>query len=122
MVGNPSSGSVGGDGVGGATFVFRTVQKKGMPLGLSDFEWMYLRDWRAGGVTLKDPYGNESVESSELEVRTGGVARDLEDTEETVECLEESELEEARLRSRLWNLVAGVMGEGGEDGKETELA
>ena len=52
-------------------------------------------------MTLKDPYGNESVESSEFEVRTGGVARDLEETEETVECLEESELEEARLLSRL---------------------
>ena len=55
MVGNPSSGSVGGEGVCGMAFVLRTVQKKGMPLGLADFEWIYLRDWRAGGVTLKDP-------------------------------------------------------------------
>jgi hypothetical protein len=57
-----------------------------------------------------------------LEVRTGGVARDLEETEEIVEYREESELEEVRLRRRLWNLVAGVRGEGGEDGNETELA
>lgn len=54
-------------------------------------------------------------------MRTGGVARDLEETEERVEYLEESELEEVRVRSRLWNLVAGERGEGGEDGKETEL-
>jgi len=57
-----------------------------------------------------------------LEVRTGGVARDLEEMEEIVECREESELEEVRLRRRLWNLVVGVRGEGGEDGNETELA
>jgi len=57
-----------------------------------------------------------------LEVRTGGVARDLEETEESVDCLEERELEEVRLRTRLWNLEAGVRGEGGEDGKEIELA
>jgi hypothetical protein len=57
-----------------------------------------------------------------LEVSTGGVARDLEETEDIVDCLEESELEEVRLRTRLWNLVAGLRGEGGEDGKETELA
>lgn len=56
-----------------------------------------------------------------MEVRTGGVARDFEEAEESVECREESELEEVRLRRRLWNLVAGVRGEGGEDGKETEL-
>lgn len=49
---------------------------------------------------------------------------DLEETEESVEYREESELEEVRLRlrSRLWNLVAGVRGEEGEDGKETEFA
>lgn len=87
---------------------------------------MYRRDWRAGGVTLKDPQGKESLESSEFEVRTGGVARDLEETEESVECREESELEEVRrLRRRLENLVAGDRGEGGdggEDGKEMEFA
>lgn len=44
MVGNPSSGSAGGDGVCGMTFGLRTVQKKGIPLGLADFEWIYLRD------------------------------------------------------------------------------
>ena len=54
---------------------------------------------------------------------TGGVARDLEETEEIVDCLEESELVEVRrLRRRLWNLVAGLRGDGGEDGKEMELA
>jgi len=44
IVGNPSSGSRGGDGVGGMTFGLLTVQKKGMTLGLADFEWIYLRD------------------------------------------------------------------------------
>ena len=39
-----------------------------------------------------------------------------------MDCLEERELEEVRLRTRLWNLEAGVRGEGGEDGKEIELA
>ena len=38
MMGNPSSGSMGGDGAGGATLELRMVQKKGMPLGLADFE------------------------------------------------------------------------------------
>jgi len=38
MVGNPASGSSGGDGVGGMAFAFLTVQKKGMALGLMDFE------------------------------------------------------------------------------------
>lgn len=49
---------------------------------------------------------------------------DLEEAEEIVEYLEESELEleVVRLRSRLWNLVAGERGEDGEDGKETEFA
>jgi hypothetical protein len=44
IVGNPSSGSSGGDGVGGITFGLLMVQKKGTTLGLADFEWMYLRD------------------------------------------------------------------------------
>ena len=55
-------------------------------------------------------------------MRTGGVTRDLEETEESVDCREESELEEVRLRTRSWSLVAGDRGEGGEDGKEMELA
>jgi len=55
IVGNPSSVSSGGDGVWGTTLAFLIVQEKGMTLGLRDLEWMYLRDWRAGGVTLKDP-------------------------------------------------------------------
>jgi hypothetical protein len=55
MVGNPSSVSSGGDGVWGTTLALLIVQEKGMTLGLRDFEWMYRRDWRAGGVTLKDP-------------------------------------------------------------------
>lgn len=56
MIGNPSSGSVGGDGVRGMTLVLRVVQRKGIvALGFAAFEWMYLSDWRAGGVTLKDP-------------------------------------------------------------------
>ena len=38
IVGNPSSGSSGGDGVGGMTFELLAVQKKGTPLGLADFE------------------------------------------------------------------------------------
>ena len=38
IVGNPSSGSSGGDGVGAMTFGLLTVQKKGMTLGLADFE------------------------------------------------------------------------------------
>ena len=38
MVGNPSSGSSGGDGVGDMTFGLLTVQKKGTILGLADFE------------------------------------------------------------------------------------
>ena len=64
------------------------------------------------------------MESSELDVRTGGVASDLEETEESVEYREDSELVEVRLwlRTRLWNLVAGAKGEDGEDGKETEFA
>lgn len=53
MVGKPSPGSSGGEG--GETFALLTVQKKGIILGLADLEWMCLRDWRAGGVTLKDP-------------------------------------------------------------------
>lgn len=57
-------------------------------------------------------------------MRTGGVATDLEETEESVDCREESELEEVRLRlrMRLWTLVVGGGGEGGEDGKEMEFA
>ena len=38
IVGNPSSGSSGGDRVGGMTFGLLTVQKKGITLGLRDFE------------------------------------------------------------------------------------
>ena len=38
MVGNPSSGSSGGDGVGDMAFGLLTVQKKGTILGLADFE------------------------------------------------------------------------------------
>jgi hypothetical protein len=120
MIGNPSSASRGGEG--GASFAFLVVQEKGRTLCLAHFKWMYLRDWRAGGVTLNDPQGNESLESSELEVRTGGVARDFEVTEEREERRDDVELEEARLRTRLWNLAAGERGEGGEDGKETEFA
>lgn len=101
MVGKPSSASRGGEGVGGAAFALLIVHENGKTLGLVDLEWMYLSDWRAGGVTLKDPQGNESLESSELEVRMGGVARDLEETEESEERREESELEEVRLRTRL---------------------
>lgn len=35
--------------------------------------------------------------------------------------LEESELGEVQLQKRLWNLIAGVRGEGGEDGEEVKL-
>lgn len=38
IVGNPSSGSSGGDGVEGMAFGLLTVQKKGITLGLRDFE------------------------------------------------------------------------------------
>ena len=38
IVGNPSSGSSGGDGVGRMTFGPFTVQKKGITLGLAAFE------------------------------------------------------------------------------------
>jgi hypothetical protein len=38
IVGNPSSGSSGGDGVGGMAFGLLMVQKKGTTLGLTDFE------------------------------------------------------------------------------------
>lgn len=55
MVGNPSSASSGGEGVWGTTLAFFIVQEKGRTLCLEHFEWMYLRDWRAGGVTLNDP-------------------------------------------------------------------
>lgn len=55
IVGNPFSAGSGGDGTGGITFALFMVQEKGETLGLKDLEWMYLRDWRAGGVTLNDP-------------------------------------------------------------------
>lgn len=44
------------------TFVLLMFQKKEMPLGLTDLEWRYLKDGRAGEVTLKDPWGEESLE------------------------------------------------------------